>query len=330
MGGVKGFASYGGQFRPPGPPVFGLNAKDRIPFEDQHNELLYMSEDLTDEHKMISDYWLPTLEFGNPPSHFMFFGMNALITENRNLEDSIKLLMLLGNSQFDAGIGAWDAKRHFDSSRPITAIRCMHTGTTIRAWGGPYQGTVDMDGGSFLPYQYINFVSPPFSEYVSGHSTFAMAGAVVLENFFGSEFVGPNSVTWRAGESATEPKIDDPSDPLYMEGFTDTPNQGQGTPGYYPRSDTTLSWDSWREAAEESGFSRLYGGVHIHDGNVHALELGEKIGEVVWNKGVGLFNGQKDPCKLHGDYYSDSSSSDSSMLTISMMFVVMFVFGILI
>ena len=40
-----------------------------------------------------------------------------------------------------------------------------------------------MDGSKWLPYQHVTVVTPPFPEYVSGHSTFSSAGAQILQTF---------------------------------------------------------------------------------------------------------------------------------------------------
>ena len=49
-----------------------------------------------------------------------------------------------------------------------------------------------------MPYQAPNVVTPPFPEYVSGHSTFSAAGAYILTQFTGSDTFGA-SVTIKAG-----------------------------------------------------------------------------------------------------------------------------------
>ena len=61
-------------------------------------------------------------------------------------------------------------KRAYDSAvRPITAIPFLFRGKTIRAWGGPGKGTVEMDGALWIPYQAAAFSdTPPFPDYVSG------------------------------------------------------------------------------------------------------------------------------------------------------------------
>ncbi|NER25709.1 MAG: hypothetical protein F6J96_34455 [Symploca sp. SIO1C2] len=132
-----------------------------------------------------------------------------------------------------------------------------------------------------MQYQNLNFITPPFAEYVSGHSTFSFASAVVLRNFFGSDEYG-GSVTIAEGESAFEPRIDDPTDPNYAIGSI--PNSGPRSVGYVPATDITLSWETFSDAASEAGRSRLYGGIHIELGNTGGAQLGTLVGEVVWKK----------------------------------------------
>ena len=312
MGNVIPFALvHGGQFRPQGPPVFGKPTdSSRRSFEEQHLEVLQYSSTLNDREKIITEFWLPTPAFGNPPNIFMRFAANALVTKKADLEDSIKLLFLVSNAGFDAGIACWDAKRTYDSARPFTGIRCLKAGVQVQAWGGYYQGVKTIDGGAWLPYQDTTFVTPPFSEYVSGHSTFSMAAATVLKKFFGSDtFIGPNSFTVEAGDSFFEPKITDASDPNYRAGFTDVPNRGFNTAGYVPASTVTLEWDNWSDAAEEAGMSRLYGGIHIHDGNADGLELGSKVGELVYEKAMSLFEGEEEDNSSNSPNSSNQSSS---------------------
>src|SRR5260370_32861003 len=93
------------------------------------------------------------------------------------------MFFVLTNAIFDASIVAWDAKRAFDSVRPATAICFLFHGQQIQSWGGPGKGTVTMDGKDWLPYQPTTFPTPPFPEFISGHSTVSAAAARVLELF---------------------------------------------------------------------------------------------------------------------------------------------------
>jgi membrane-associated phospholipid phosphatase len=88
--------------------------------------------------------------------------------------------------------------------------------------------------------------TPPFPEYTSGHSTFSAAAATVLAMFFGTDDI-----------AFTTPSEEFPA---------------------LVRSFTSLS-----QAAEESGMSRIYGGIHFMSGNMYGLSTGQAIGEYVIN-----------------------------------------------
>ena len=156
----------------------------------------------------------------------------------------------------------------YDSARPVTAIRYLFGGQTVRAWNGPGQNGVLIDGADWKPYQPLTFPTPPFAEYSSGHSTFSRAAATVLRNFTGSDKFG-YSATIAAGSSPVEP-------------------------GVVPAQAVTLAWKTFREAADEAGMSRRYGGIHFEDGDLVARKMGAQIGEQVWLKAEQLFGDNSD------------------------------------
>lgn len=122
------------------------------------------------------------------------------------LDQDVQLFFIVTNAVFDAEIAAWDAKNHYDYVRPITTIRYLKQGQKIRAWAGPALGTRVIARESWRPYQPDWFPTPPFSEYVSGHSTFSAAGAEVLKRFTGSDAFGA-SITITAGDLGVEPGV---------------------------------------------------------------------------------------------------------------------------
>jgi hypothetical protein len=117
-----------------------------------------------------------------------------------------------------------------------------------------------INGEEWLPYQPATFLTPPFSEYVSGHSTFSAASAEILRLFTGND---------RFGASATIP-----SGSSHIE------------PGLTPREQVILSWATFSEAADEAGLSRRYGGIHFEDGDLQGRAMGRKIGAMVWAKAL--------------------------------------------
>jgi hypothetical protein len=84
--------------------------------------------------------------------------------------------------------------------------------------------------------------TPPFPEYVSGHSTFSAAAATVLALFYRTD-----NIAFTTGSD-------------FLPGVT-------------------RSFPSFSAAAEEAMNSRLYGGIHFRFGNEDGLAAGLQIGE---------------------------------------------------
>jgi hypothetical protein len=222
------FRSFVAQF---GPALFGSET-----YRQQSQDLIDISANLTDEQKMIAEYWANGPNTETPPGHWALFAEFVSRRDNHTVDEDAKMFFALTNAIFDASIAAWDAKRAFDSVRPITSIPYLFHGQQIRAWR-PFQGTQTFDGSTWIPYQKSTFPTPPFPEYISGHSTFSAAGAQILKLFTGSDRFG-DSVTFLPGSSSIEP-------------------------GLTPRKEVTLSWDTFTDAANQAGISRRYGGIHF-------------------------------------------------------------------
>ena len=237
----------------------------------QAQALLELSAGLTDEHKMIAEYWADGPNSELPPGHWDLFAQFVARRDHHGagehgVDTDIKLFFALTNAIFDSSICCWDNKRVFASVRPITALRYLFHGQQVRAWGGPYRGTQMIDGATWFPYQPTWFPTPPFPEYSSGHSTFSAAGAEILRLFTGSDRFG-TSVTFSAGSSRTEP-------------------------GTVPATDLTLGWGTFSAAADQAGLSRRYGGIHFEQGDVEARHAGRLVARQAWAKAETYFTGR--------------------------------------
>jgi Domain of unknown function (DUF6851)/VCPO second helical-bundle domain len=234
-------------------------------YVEQHSEVLRISAELDDRKKTIAEYWADGPGTPGPPGHWNVIAQYVSKRDSHDLDRDVKLYFVLNNALMDCAIAAWDVKRYYDSVRPISAIRFLYAGKQVQAWGGPFLGTRTIDGATWHPYQRATVVTPPFAEFVSGHSTVSSAAADVLKSFTGSNYYGA-SWTQPAGASLIEP-------------------------GLTPSTPVTLSWETFTEAAEEAGMSRLFGGIHISDGNVGGLKLGQEVAKRAWNKAQTYFNG---------------------------------------
>ncbi len=240
--------------RPPTPPL-PTSAR----FAAEAADVRALSASLTDEHKAIVEYWMDGPRSETPPGHWNLFAQWVSRRDGHDFDRDLAMFFLVNNALMDAGIAAWDCKRHFDSVRPITALRQLYGGRQIRAWAGPGNGTREIDGANWLPYQRANFITPPFPEYVSGHSTFSAAAAEILRRFTGNDAFGA-SVTIAARSSLIEPGI---------------------TPG----SAVTLSWATFTDAAVQAGLSRRYGGIHFESADFEGQRLGRAVADRVWRRG---------------------------------------------
>jgi len=238
-------------------------------YQQQAEELVALSAGLTDRQKMIAEYWLDGPKSEQPPGHWAVFGKWVSARDHHTLDDDVKMFFVLSNAIFDAGIAAWDMKRTYDSVRPATAIPLLFKGKKIRAWGGPGKGTVEMDGSQWIPYQPASFPTPPFPDYVSGHSTYSAAGAAILRLWTGSDRFG-DSVTFAAGSSRIE------------QGVT-------------PAHALSLDWPTFSQAADEAGTSRRYGGIHFRRADMSGRILGRLVAVTEWAEAQSYFDGRGKP-----------------------------------
>lgn len=149
--------------------------------------------------------------------------------------------------------------------RPVTAIPLLFKGKKIRACGGPGKGTVEMDGSQWIPYQTVTFPTPPFPDFVSGHSTYSAAAASILMAWTGSDRFG-YSTTVPAGSSKIEP-------------------------GTTPTHRVILRWETFSDASNEAGTSRRYGGIHFRRADLAGRLLGRFAAANAWARAQSYFDG---------------------------------------
>jgi hypothetical protein len=217
---VRPFAmTSSSQFRPPGPPPL-----DSQQYADDYEEVKELGAAIgsmrTEEQSEIALFWADGAGTETPPGHWNSIVQIIADAEGNTLEENARLFALLNIAMADAAICAWDAKYTFDFWRPVTAI----------AFAEP-----DLSWMSFI-------VTPPFPDYISGHSTFSAAAATVLPLFYGTE-----DLPFTTG-----------SDFLH---------------GVYRSFPTPIA------AANEAGDSRVYGGIHFRTASEDGLQAGSSIGE---------------------------------------------------
>lgn len=280
-GAVRPFAiPDGAALRPPPPPQYGSDAPyvdgsgvrstSHEAWERQIAELIEVSAALTPRQKAIAELWADGPRTWTPPGHWVQIALGICIRDRHGLDEDVLLFYGLGGALLDAGIAAWDAKRHYDFIRPQSAIHHRYAGEQISAWAGPDRGTATIPGEAWRPYQELDFVTPAFPEYVSGHSAFSFAAAELITHqagradlydgvtLLGEDFDGSGAVDL-LGQHIT------PVDGIVFESG--------------PDEQVVLRWDTLEDAAAESARSRIYGGIHIQDGDLRARPMGRASGQ---------------------------------------------------
>jgi hypothetical protein len=263
---------------------FGLDPKTNMPYELETvpgprkladgsydptdiDQALRDTSNLTDAQKVTAEYWAdgPHSEF--PPGHMVTFAQALSRMRKDTLDQDVKLFFALGTGVMDASIAAWNCKYLPSDNfvRPITAIRERYKNQQVTSWLGPYKGFGHVLGQDWMPYQATDVVTPPFPEYLSGHSTFSAAGRTIIALFFGTDNFNAK-VTIPAGSSKIEP-------------------------GTTPGKPVVLSWKTLTDAADQAGMSRRWGGIHFQTGDMDGRALGKIVGYDDWNRAQTYING---------------------------------------
>ena len=281
-----------------------------------------------DYARVLAEFWADGPDSETPPGHWFsllndvhdhpdferrFEGDGDVLPE---LEWDVKAYFLLGGTMHDAAISAWGIKGWYDYLRPISAIRGMAelgqssdpAGTNyhpaglplipgyieqiqsgdplagdadefvgeikLYAWRGhKYINNVDTDesgvdwipASEWEPYQRPSFVTPPFAGFVSGHSTYSRSAAEVLTRLTGDAYFPGGMAMY-----------DCPQDEFLV--FEDGPSV-----------DIQLQWATYRDAADESAMSRIWGGIHPPADDIPGRLIGIEIGNDAYDFGVPYF-----------------------------------------
>ena len=257
----------------------GVETTSAQAFVDQMAEVVEIGAALTDEHKIIAEYWADGPRSESPPGHWNELAREVSIRDRHSLVDDLLMFHALNAALLDAGIATWDAKRHYDAARPVTAIPQLFD--EVEGWGGPDRGTIAMAAQDWQPYQDQTFVTPAFPEYPSGHSAFSAAAAEILRAFTGSDrFADGTVLPW---------DHDTDGEPDQVGRFVAVAGSGRYETG--PDETVVLEWPTFTAAADEAGISRLYGGIHISDSDHRGRELGRRAARAAWSKAQQLWLG---------------------------------------
>ncbi|MBC3538727.1 vanadium-dependent haloperoxidase [Rufibacter sp. H-1] len=223
------------QFKPAAPVAFSTNKNSG--FYKLMRQNYTQSQDLSKEHLEAALFWdcnpfalqdnghlQAGLKKISPGAHWLGITGIACQKSKADFAKSMKVHAMVSIALMDGFIACWDEKFRSNRIRPETAIR------------------------KYIDPSYRPLLqTPPFPEYLSGHSTISAASAVILSHYFGDAFE-----------------------------YIDTVEERFGLP--------SRTFSSFQEAAIEAGLSRFYGGIHFMDAIDNGRKQGLEVGEWVLRK----------------------------------------------
>jgi hypothetical protein len=187
-----------------------------------------------------------------PYGHLLDIAMEVAQKQGTDQATNAELLASLSMAMADSVICAWYEKYTEVQPRPYDVITGQfsdndNTPITVR----------DTEWRTLL--SSINGIeSPPFPDYLSGHSVMGGAFAAVLTNFFG------DNITF----STTSQDL-----PGVVRSFSPSTETNQ--------AGTTVTRSSFYNAGMEDAISRVYGGVHIREACLDSFDVGHRVGNAV-------------------------------------------------
>ncbi len=225
------------QFKPIPPPPFSMEKGSA--FYNEVKEVYDISKEITangdnSEEIAIAQFWDCNPYVSVTRGHLMFatkkitpgghwMGITKIASKKANFDvpNTMYAYAKTSVAMADAFISCWDEKYRSNLVRPETLINDY----IDDAWSPILQ-------------------TPPFPEYVSGHSVVSGAAAESLTSIFGPNFA-----------------------------FADDTETAYGLP--------IREFTSFRAAAEEAAVSRMYGGIHYRVAVDEGLKQGKELGKYI-------------------------------------------------
>ena len=219
-----------------------------------------------EKEKMIAELYAGGKGTVTPPGMWNIFALyvsNYLDTEIH----SVELFYLLNSILFQTSIIVWDIKMNFNQSRPIQDIRIRHSENIVS------NGIINVQGNIWTPY----LKTPPFPDYISGHSTFSSAAAYLFEHYYKVDIKKVQSIFSNKHLTLFSPIFESPYRMPSQCGNIYIPKRSSLIQSSFPSCMIELYYNSWDELAKDCGMSRVYGGIHTMSSNIVGSLIGKEI-----------------------------------------------------
>ena len=253
------------QFRTPPPPA--MNSPEYAAAFEEVKRLggdgITTPTERTAEQTQISLFWAydGTPSLCAPPRLYNQITMQIAEQMHSDPIETARLLALVNTAMADSGTAAWESKYFYQFWRPITGIREADAGTGPTGAGDGNPETTGDPNFSPLGAPASNLMgpnfTPPFPAYPSGHAVFGGAVFQTLRNFYGTDHI-PFT--------------------LVSDEFNGVTLDNAGVVRQLlPRTFQTFS-----QAEEENGQSRIYLGIHWSFDKTEGITQGRHIADYIF------------------------------------------------
>jgi hypothetical protein len=247
--------------------------------ETQINKTLDIFKNLTDEQKIISEMFNSNFEGAiatNGVISLFAFMFNARYKVC--IKDEPSYLFAVASTLMDSELMGREFKRLTNSARPVTAIRYFLNKQQINSWY-PYEGSIEMNGNQFLPYQGLTFITPAHSESLAGHAYSAGSMGVIFKKLYGNCYYNSKFTFKFYDMGWIYPALKDQTQFTFGE-FNVVNKTSLIEPGLTPKTNITLKFKTVDDLVNNFCLARLYGGIHWES----TLKLSKQAGICVTNK----------------------------------------------
>ena len=250
-------------------PVTGVTRDTQI------DDVLHLSQTLTDAQKAQAEFWAGSSPGTiSPPLMSIWLWKEYVRSNPTTCTNMMYSLLDLVIHVFENGRMIWGLKGLYMQDRPIQEIRRRYTGQQISSWNTTAGTTID--GSQWTPYQVSTFVTPPFPDFVSGHSGFMKGFALTMNKWFGST-ITKNRVTYNNLPLMSTVFATNTMRATDYGDFRIYPGTSSIEPGVAPLQRVTFSFQTWDEMADQAGMSRVYGGIHTIDAHTASQTIAVEV-----------------------------------------------------
>jgi hypothetical protein len=261
--------------------------------QKQTDLLLDIYKNLTDEKKIIAEFFAGSSKNALPPPGFMIcIAMQLSQKYKQSIMDELKMYFSISAGLFDACLGAWFYKTKYKQARPINLIRKYYADKKIKTWTPLDTSTSssEINGKQWLPYQPFTFVTPPFPDVASGHTTFSIVAAQILNWWFNNPVLYDGcSLAVIPNQQLLCPSLNIHDKMVCIGEYIFDKGCSEIEPGVIPKEKIVLRYKTLEDLAAMAGLSRIYGGIHTFETNEVSAELGTWIFEQTHNKLINEF-----------------------------------------